>query len=528
MECDQRTHRTKESMNSISFELIQPQISDAELALSWRNDPTTMQMSFTHVTVESIEKFFPKFLKSYFAFADLPSVFALMNGKKIAVLRFDSAEDPKDHMRKSAEVSINLAPEWRGKGFGTQILRQIKNWAAAQGYQTLIAKIKTKNLASIKTFQNADFKLFKKKLWQIEGRQEEVEVYLAELATGSEPRVYVIAEAGSNWHAETIQKGLTRAYELIDAAKKAGADAIKFQLFNSDTLYVKEAGQSEYLAKAGMEKDINLLIKELELPSEVIPLLADKCQKSGIDFLATAFSEEEFAFLNPFVKMHKIASYEISHIRLLECAARSGKPLLLSTGASTIEDVDWAVDTFKNLGGKELTLLQCTAKYPAPAGSLNLRVLPWFKRRYKVNVGLSDHSLNPFAAPLAALAMGATVIEKHFTLSRKLKGPDHLFAIEPEELTKMVQALREEELMFGTNFKTVGEEELELYAFARRGIQALHNIQSGEILKEGENVAILRPGKKKCGMHPKFLEKMEGREANRAIPAGDGVQLSDF
>jgi sialic acid synthase SpsE len=260
----------------------------------------------------------------------------------------------------------------------------------------------------------------------------------------------------------------------------------------------------------------------------MIPQLAAYCQAQGVQFLSSVFSSEDFAALDPFVTLHKIASYEIGHIHLLNLAAKSGKPLLLSTGAATEEEIAWAVHTFLERGGQNLTLLQCTACYPAEAKSLHLRTIPWLQMRFQTPVGLSDHSRQPLYAPVAAVALGATVIEKHFTLDNKLSGPDHAFAIVPSELKEMVQAIRHVEEMLGNEVKGIDVSEQELRSFAKRGIQAIAPIKRGAIFKEGVNIAILRPGVQILGVHPKYLPEIEGKKAHRAIALGEGVQLGDW
>jgi N-acetylneuraminate synthase len=244
--------------------------------------------------------------------------------------------------------------------------------------------------------------------------------------------------------------------------------------------------------------------------------------------LSSVFSVEDAKAINPFVSMHKIASYEITHSRLIEFVAGTGKPLILSTGATTYEEIEWAMSYFRKHGGKEVTLMQTTAKYPAPLPALNLKVIATLMKRFGVPVGLSDHSRDPVIGPVAAVALGATMIEKHFTLSNSLPGPDHAFALIPGELKEMVRAIRDAEQTLGSGEKSVLAEELELRNYAQRGIQATRVIKKGEALIEGINIDILRPGKQKKGLHPKFLPKIEGRRSKRNIPAGDGISSIDY
>jgi N-acetylneuraminate synthase len=318
------------------------------------------------------------------------------------------------------------------------------------------------------------------------------------------------------------------AKALIDVAADAGADAVKFQTYRPETVYVANAGESAYLAENGIREDIREIFADLAMPYEMVGGLAAYCRKRAIDFMSTGFSPADFAAIDPFVSIHKIASYEISHVHLLKLAAKSGKPLILSTGASSEEDIDWAVRTFREAGGRDLCLMQCTAKYPAPISSLNLSVLPWLQSRFSVTTGLSDHSREPALAPVVAVALGARVIEKHYTLDNRLPGPDHAFAILPHELKEMVRLIRLTEQSLGSGVKTVLPEEAELASFARRGLQALRDIKAGEVLREGEAFAVLRPGKRSLGLHPRHISRIEGRCAVRAIAAGDGIREGDW
>jgi N-acetylneuraminate synthase len=341
-------------------------------------------------------------------------------------------------------------------------------------------------------------------------------------------RVFIIAEAGSNWRAGTPERDLERAVALIDVAAAAGADAVKFQTYRAETLYASGAGESDYLAAAGIRAPIATILEDLEMPYEMLPRLAARCREKGVAFMSTPFSERDFDAVDPHVAVHKIASYELSHIRLLERAGRSGKPLVLSTGASSEDDVAWAVETFRSAGGRQLLLMQCTARYPAPADSLNLRAITRLSERFGVPVGLSDHSRDPVVGPVAAVALGARAIEKHFTLDNRLPGPDHAFAVTPPELALLVRGVRDAEAARGDGEKRVLEAEQELHRFARRGLHATRDIRRGEALREGENVAILRPGKQRPGLHPRHLPELEGRRARRDIACGEGIGRDDF
>ena len=337
------------------------------------------------------------------------------------------------------------------------------------------------------------------------------------------PSVFVIAEAGSNWRMGSSERDLEMARRLIDVAAEAEADAIKFQTYRASTVYVENAGTSEYLVAGGEERSINDIFEDLEMPYDMISMLAEYARGSGLEFMSTPFSLDDFAAVDPYVSRHKIASYEICHVRLIQAAARAGKPIIMSTGAALPDDIEFGVGTARQAGARDITLLQCTASYPAPTESLNLRVIPWLMNRFDVAAGLSDHSVDPVLAPTVAVALGATVVEKHFTLDRRLPGPDHPFALEPDELRRMVRAIRSATVALGKPTKEITEAEGELRTFAVRAIHAIRPIKAGEALVEGENMGLLRPGARTPGLHPRYLETISGRRASRDVAAGEGI-----
>lgn len=337
---------------------------------------------------------------------------------------------------------------------------------------------------------------------------------------------FIIAEAGSNWKVGTIEDDLSMASKLIELASKSGADAVKFQTYRSETVYVSNAGKFGDSSKL-KNKDISEVFKDLSMPYEMIAELANHCKKHNIMFMSTPFSVKDAKEVDPYVEIHKIASYEINHIRLLEYVAKTEKPVLISTGASNYKEIDFAINLMKQNNSGAIALLQCTSKYPAPLDALNIAVIPKLKEKYHVPVGFSDHSMDPLVGPLLAIGVGATILEKHFTLDRNLEGPDHPFALIPEELEKMIHAIREADKAKGTGEKIVLKEEEELRQFATRSIQAIKNISKGEILKEGINIDILRPGNQKRGAEPRFLLEIIGKKATRDICLGEGILQAD-
>ena len=334
---------------------------------------------------------------------------------------------------------------------------------------------------------------------------------------------FIIAEAGSNWKSGSYEEDLEQAKKLIKIASEAGADAVKFQTYKADTVYAYNAGNSNYLAEQGINKEINEIFEYLSMPYEMISELSQICNDEKIIFMSTPFSVEDAKQIDPFVSLHKIASFEINHVRLIEFLSKTEKPILISTGASTFDEIDFAVNLIKNNKNNEIGLLQCTSKYPAPIESLNLSAIPKMKERYNIPIGFSDHSVEPLIGPLTAVGLGATIIEKHFTLDKNLTGPDHSFAITPQELELMVKSIRQADKTKGNGKKIILNEEQELLLFAKRRIQAIKDIRKGDILKEGFNFEVLRPGNRIRGLEPRFLDKINGAKSTKDVLKGDGI-----
>ncbi len=342
---------------------------------------------------------------------------------------------------------------------------------------------------------------------------------IGEKTVGEGSACFIIAEAGSNHN-----RSMETARCLIDVAAEAGADAIKFQIFRADRLYPRSAGASGYLKSS---KSIYDVIAELEVPHEWIPELATYANERHLLFLASAFDEQSVDALDPWVPAFKIASYEMTHYPLLRHVAAKGKPVIVSTGTARMEEVTEMVEVFKDTGNDGLALMQCTAAYPAPLESLNLRTIPTLKRAFGVPVGFSDHSREPIVPAAAAVAIGANLIEKHFTLSNRLPGPDHRFGLEPAELVRMVQTIRETERVLGDGQKEVQPVEAELRQFARRSVFTLESIRSGQAFTQ-DNVAVLRCGVLPAGVSPAQYFDVVGKRATRDLPAECAVQANDY
>jgi len=346
-------------------------------------------------------------------------------------------------------------------------------------------------------------------------------IRIADREIGDGNPCFIIAEAGANWrYCDDPEKNFQHALELIDMASKAGADAVKFQVYRAERLYAKDAGHADYIGK---KKSIYQTIHEMELPYDWLPQLKEHCDKKKIIFLATPFDEESTDKLEGIgVPTYKIASYTITHLPLLEYIARKRKPVILSTGASNLQDIEEALGCIMDAGNQQIALMQCTAKYPAPLESLNLRVIDALKRRFSIPVGLSDHSREPLIGPLGAVALGANMIEKHFTTDNSLEGPDHGFAVLPGELKEMIDSIRALEGALGKGEKDISEDEKELYRFARRYIYSIKDIPEGEGISP-ENVSVLRSGNLKPGLEPRHLREVLGKKARKNIKAGTGI-----
>lgn len=323
---------------------------------------------------------------------------------------------------------------------------------------------------------------------------------------------FIVAEVGANH-----DRKLGQARELIDVAVDAGADAVKFQLYSAETVYSRKTPQFSYLKELSADKSTYEVIKESELPREWLGELAKYSQNKGIIFFATPFDREAVDQLYEVgVPAYKWASFEIVDLPLLKYAASKGKPMLLSTGMCNLADIQEAVNTVYSTGNEDIILLHCTSLYPTKPNQVNLRMMDTMKNAFPLPVGLSDHTLG-ITISIAAVARGACVIEKHYTLSRKLKGPDHPFALEPEELKQMVKAIREVEESLGSPVKKMIPAEEEMATLGRRSIIARVDIAKGTRLTE-DMLIIKRPG---YGIPPRFLDIVIGREAKKDIEKDD-------
>jgi sialic acid synthase SpsE len=320
---------------------------------------------------------------------------------------------------------------------------------------------------------------------------------------------YVIAEAGSNHN-----RDLDTATALIAAAARAGADAVKFQTYTGRSLYSTRTPAFDYLGELAA-KPVHELLEECALPRQWQPILATQCRDAGVEFLASPFDRQAVDELDALdVAAFKVASFEIVDLGLLEHIGKCRRPVILSTGMASLGEIEEAVDALTSAGALDVCLLQCASVYPAPVDALNLASIKTLKAAFGVPVGFSDHSLGIHIPP-AAVAIGANLIEKHITLDRSHPGPDHAFAIQPDELIAMVSHIRDVERALGDGQKhgpTTAEAE-EMYAKARRSIVAARPIPTGTVITD-DMLTVKRPG---FGIKPRDRHAVVGRRAARDI-----------
>lgn len=324
--------------------------------------------------------------------------------------------------------------------------------------------------------------------------------------------VYIVAEMSANHNQEFEQ-----AVQILQAAKEAGADAVKLQTYTPDTLTINS--DKDYFRVGGGTlwdgRNLYALYGEAYTPWEWQPKLKKIAEDLGLELFSSPFDGTAVDFLEVMrVSAYKIASFEIVDLPLIRCVARTMKPVVMSTGMATLGEIDEAVRTFRQAGGKELALLKCTSAYPAAPEEMNLRTIAHLAEAFNLPVGLSDHTPG-ITVPVAAVALGASIVEKHFTLSRRIPGPDSTFSLEPNEFKEMVAAVRTAEKALGRVHYGVSQQEAKSRVF-RRSLFVVQNIKAGEALTTN-NVRSIRPGH---GLHTRYLADVLGRTATQNIARG--------
>ncbi len=337
---------------------------------------------------------------------------------------------------------------------------------------------------------------------------------------GEDEPCFIIAEAGVNHNGE-----VSLARKLIDIAREAGVDAVKFQTFRAEQVITRDARKAAYQMKTtDAEESQYEMIRKLELSEEAFKDLFAYAEKKGVIFLSSPFDNESVDLLNRLgVPAFKIASGEITNFPLLRYIAKKGKPIILSTGMATLVEVEEALATIQMEGADDIVLLHCVSSYPAKIEDTNLRAMETLKHNFKLPTGLSDHTLG-ITIPIAAVALGACVIEKHFTMDKKLSGPDHRASLEPDELKQMVVAIRDVEKAKGDGLKQPTRDEEENREAVRRSLVAKVDIPEGTIITE-EMLAAKRPA---IGIEPKYMGKIVGATAKVAIKKDGRITWSQI
>jgi len=332
-------------------------------------------------------------------------------------------------------------------------------------------------------------------------------------------KVFIIAEAGVNHNGD-----IELAVDMIDAAKRAGADAVKFQTFKAEKLVSKYANKAEYQKNMTGSKDSQYeMIKKYELDVSVHKKLITHAKDRGIEFLSTAFDLESIDMLNELgLKTFKISSGDLTNLPYLRKVGALRKKIILSTGMSTMEEIDAALKVLVDSGTlkRDITVLHCNTEYPTPFEDVNLKAMVTIKERFGVEVGYSDHTLG-LNIPVAAVALGASVIEKHFTLNKNMPGPDHKASLDPNELKLMVTYIREMELALGSGIKVPSKSETKNMTAARKSIVAIKDVKRGELFSV-DNIGVKRPGN---GISPMKWDSVIGKAAKKNFMEDELIEL---
>tara|TARA_Y100001970_G_scaffold250622_1_gene322540 strand:+ start:1778 stop:2803 length:1026 start_codon:yes stop_codon:yes gene_type:complete len=336
-------------------------------------------------------------------------------------------------------------------------------------------------------------------------------------------KVLIIAEAGVN-HDGNLEK----AIKLIDVAAEAGADFVKFQTFKSENLVSKTARKANYQTRNETTKSDSQfeMLKSLEMPQNWYPSLIKRCKEKQIEFLSTGFDEESLKILQDLnVSIFKIPSGEITNKPYLEYISKTNKKIILSTGMSNLDEVSMAIEilTSKGLKKENITVLHCNTEYPTPYEDVNLNAMVSMKKKFNINVGYSDHTRG-IEVPIAAVALGASVIEKHFTLDKKSIGPDHKASLAPNELKSMILSIRNIEKSLGINSKIVSPSEEKNLTIVRKSIHLKNDIKEGSRI-ERKDLIMLRPGD---GISPMNIDEVIGRVALCSLSKGHKLTKSDI
>ena len=333
-------------------------------------------------------------------------------------------------------------------------------------------------------------------------------------------RTYIIAEAGVNHNGD-----LKMALQLIQEAKKAGADCVKFQTFKAEQIVTQQSPKAKYQLEVTSKSESQFeMLKKLELTLDDYRALLEECKRVGIDFLSTPYNKEDVDFLCGLnVSGFKIASGQLTELPFLTYAASKGKQMIISTGMATLAEVFAAVDTIRKAGNNDIIVLQCTTNYPSRIDDANLLAMISMREACKVRVGYSDHVQNNYAC-FASVALGAEVVEKHFTLDKNLPGPDHSSSLTPDEFSELVQGIRNIEASLGDGIKLPSQAEVDNTHGMKRSMVALADLSAGTIITES-HIGFKRPLN---GLHPNLLEQVLGKKLARPIKKDEAFQFNSI
>lgn len=472
------------------------------------NDPIVRQSSFSTqpITFAEHQMWFKEILHN-------PSVLFYVlhdtdTSEFVAQIRYKKIDTT------SCDISISIATQYRGKHVASQCLSMTeqalkKEWSM----QKIIAEVKEENHSSNNFFIKNNFHLKKKY------NKNNCSVFVYEKKIGNN-KTFIIAELSAN-HGQKLSVAL----DTIKAAKEAGADAVKIQTYTPDTITINCQNKYFQINQGTLWDGTTLydLYKKAYTPWEWHKELYEYAQKIGIQLFSSPFDTTAVDFLetldNP---IYKIASFELNDIPLIEYVASKGKPIIMSTGIATLEEIEEAIQACKSKNNYDITILKCTSSYPAPLEEANLLTIPDMIQRFKFPIGLSDHTMGDVAA-CTAVVLGATVIEKHFILDRSLGGPDADFSMEPQEFASMVMRIRDVEKTTGHVTYELSDKMKNNRKFAR-SLFAVKDIAQGEVFTN-DNVRSIRPSD---GMSPKFLPEILGKKASKDITFGEPLLLKNI
>ena len=334
-------------------------------------------------------------------------------------------------------------------------------------------------------------------------------------------KVFIIAEAGVNHNGK-----MELAYKLVDAAKEAGVDAVKFQVFKSEKVISKSTKMADY-QKENLKENISQLdmVKKLELSYEDFIKINEYCKEKGVMFMATPFDSDSLDFLVDTLKVDvlKIGSGDLNNYPFLEKVALKNKEIILSTGMSNLSDIEGALDFISQYTDKEVKVLHCTTNYPCPMDEVNLKAMNTIKDAFQVAVGYSDHTLG-IEVPIAAVALGAEIIEKHFTLDKTMEGPDHVASLEPDELKEMTRTIRNIERALGSGIKKPNKSEVKIQSIVKRKIVLAKDVETNHVLTEDD----LEYKRCENGIDSKYYKSIIGKKVKRKIEADSPLMWEDI